>query len=136
MLAAWTPPSSGGGRLDGSPGLARALLDKHAREIDARRHALLDAYEAQAEPDLRGLAAALVQPLAAKLEDPDGGRGYLRIIAQLVPRPGARFEPSGEDEHNSLVRWRALMASHLDKDAVRVRRRLVAMRFAILELAR
>src|SRR5437870_10324250 len=58
-------------------GLVRAVLEKHHLDVDTRRHAMLDAYESDGEPDLRALAAALVHPLAAKLGDTDGGTAYL-----------------------------------------------------------
>src|SRR5690349_15397348 len=72
-------------------GLVRAILAKHHVPVEAERHALLDRYDA-AHPDgtpgdLREVAGALVRPLALKLSDRDGGRAYLRIMAQLVNRP-------------------------------------------------
>ena len=118
-------------------GLVGALLDKHAGETDARRHAMLDAYQANGQADLRALAAALVLPLAAKLDDPDGGRNYLRILAELITRPGLRVRVDDYDEErNSLLRWRTMVEPLLDADAIRFHRRFVALRFAILELAR
>src|SRR5690348_14711574 len=54
-------------------GVVRAVLEKHRPDIEARRHAMLDQYEADARPDLRALASALVRPAAAKLADLDGG---------------------------------------------------------------
>jgi len=50
--------------------MVRAVLAKHSPDVDSRRHALLDGYEA-AGPDLpapdrlRTLAGALVRPAAA-----------------------------------------------------------------------
>src|SRR5258706_13406180 len=55
-------------------GVVRAVLQKHRPDVEARRHALLDQCEADGEPDLRSLAAALVRPWAGKLADPDGGQ--------------------------------------------------------------
>src|SRR5215813_4360571 len=76
-------------------GLVRAVLAKHHPDVEARRHALLDEYESSADDDVRTLAGALVRPLASKLSDRDGGRAYLRIMAELTSRydqapPGAR----------------------------------------------
>ena len=48
-------------------GVIRAILDKHRPAVEARRHELLDDYEADGRPDLRPLAGALVRPLADKL---------------------------------------------------------------------
>ncbi|MEY2589238.1 MAG: hypothetical protein QOJ67_1222, partial [Acidimicrobiaceae bacterium] len=67
-------------------GLVRAVLAKHELEIERRRHQLLDAYEAWAEPNVRALAAALVEPLAAELSS-DGGIGYLQLVSDLYNRP-------------------------------------------------
>src|SRR5438874_9788261 len=61
-------------------GVIRAIVAKHRPDIEARRHAILDQYEAErpAGPEgLRVLAGALVRPLAAKLADTDGGPEYL-----------------------------------------------------------
>src|SRR3954464_7133754 len=60
-------------------GLLRAVLDRHYRDVEAARHAMLDAYEAEKTPGVRALAAILVHPLADKLAQP-GGRAYLRIL--------------------------------------------------------
>ncbi|MGZ4694196.1 MAG: TetR/AcrR family transcriptional regulator, partial [Acidimicrobiales bacterium] len=114
----------------GRSGLIRAVLDKHRGAIETRRHALLDEYEAAGRPDLRLLAAALVRPVAIELSDPDGGRAYLRIMAQLVNRPG-RPEPSREttDPTDSIYRWRQMVAPLLSEVAVhRLHLRFVALR--------
>ena len=74
-------------------GLLRALMAKHRRDVEARRHAMLDAYEADGRDDLRALAGALVRPMAAKLADADGGPEYLQILADLMNRPRADRRP-------------------------------------------
>ena len=67
-------------------GLLRALIAKHRRDVEARRHAMLDAYEAEGRDDVRALAGALVRPMAAKLSDPDGGhRPKERATPRLLP---------------------------------------------------
>src|SRR5258708_13677478 len=53
-------------------GLLRAVLDRHYRDVEASRHALLDAYEAGGTSDLRALATVLVHPLAPNLSQPAG----------------------------------------------------------------
>ncbi|KAB8182918.1 MULTISPECIES: helix-turn-helix domain-containing protein [Microbispora] len=118
-------------------GLLKAVLAKHRPEIEARRHQLLDEYEArgplpQADA-LRSLAAALVRPAAAKLADPDGGRDYLRVMEQLVHR----VPPSlPEDGGGSIDRWRELVAPLLPEAAVRLHQRFMAIRMTYVELAR
>ncbi|GAB3904821.1 hypothetical protein GCM10027612_73340 [Microbispora bryophytorum subsp. camponoti] len=118
-------------------GLLKAVLAKHRPEIEARRHQLLDEYEARCPlppaQARRTLAAALVRPAAAKLADPDGGRAYLRVMEQLVHR----MPPSlPEDGGGSIGRWRELVAPLLPEAAVRLHQRFMAIRMTYVELAR
>lgn len=113
-------------------GVIRAILARHAPDVEARRHALLDQWEAAAEADVRVLAAALVRPLAAELADP-AGREFLQIWAELVNRP---VLPPRGDPPDSLHRWRALVKPLLAEDAARLHRRFTAILHASLELAR
>jgi AcrR family transcriptional regulator len=117
-------------------GLVRAVLMKHDLTIEPHRHQLLDVYEADAAPDLRALAAALVVPLAAELST-DGGPGYLQLVADLYNRPNPTFDPSAvNDPTKSFARWRALVEPLLAPEAVRLHRRFDALRFTVSELAR
>jgi AcrR family transcriptional regulator len=113
-------------------GLVRALLDRHAREVDARRHALLDAFEQHRPAKVRALAAALVLPLAAKLADPSG-RDFLQILAELMNQPRPLIDIGPDD---SFLRWREVAEPMLDPGAVRFHRRFLALRFTVVELAR
>lgn len=161
-------------------GLLRAVLDKHTRDVDERRHAMLDAYElghsetprpgtpdhprtprpdapdhpqapwlgtpdhpqaprpdALGHPQSLSLASALVHPPAVKLADPDGGPAYLRIMAELISHPAASLATAEQDDPaGSIHRWRRLAAPALQQDAVRLHRRLVAIRFTMVELGR
>jgi AcrR family transcriptional regulator len=118
-------------------GLVRAVLAKHHLDVDTRRHAMLDAYEATGEDDLRALAGALVQPLASKLADPDGGGAYLQIMAELMNRPRPALDPAVfDDPADSMYRWREAVAGLLSEEALRLHRRFVVLRFAVVELAR
>jgi AcrR family transcriptional regulator len=128
-------------------GLLRAIMEKHGREVNARRNALLDQYEANGVDDIRALASAFVLPLVAKLHDHDGGRYYLRIAAELVNRAGRATEvdavsilsdPTGHDPHDSMTRWSALVGPLLSPIVVGppLHRRYAAMRFAHIELGR
>jgi AcrR family transcriptional regulator len=117
-------------------GLLRAVLAKHHHAVEAGRHAMLDAYEAEGRDDLRALAGALVRPSAAMLSDGDGGPAYLQIMADLMNRPRPVIDPAALDNTaSSIHRWRTLVAGLLDNDATRLHRRFVAMRFAAVELA-
>ena len=119
-------------------GLIRAVLEKHREPIETRRHQLLDECEALPQPDLRLLAGALVRPVAAELADRDGGRAYLRIMAQLVNRPVIPEQTrSMTDPEDSLYRWRHLVAPLLPEVAVhRLHLRFSAVRVTYIELAR
>lgn len=114
-------------------GVLQAIFDKHMPEVDARRHAMLDEYEARGESDLRALASALVRPLAAKLGDRDGGLQFLQIYAEIIDRPR---EPATKDGTDSLQRWRLLVEPHLDEDAARLHRRFTAILHTTQELGR
>ena len=118
-------------------GMVRAVLDKHMPSVEARRHALLDQYEADGVHDLRALAGALVRPLAAELSEPAGGREFLRIHADLLNRPRPSVDPGAlEDPGHSLFRWRALVDPFLEPAAARLHRRFTAVVFTAVELGR
>ncbi len=117
--------------------VVRAVVGKHRPAVDARRHELLDRIEAHPPAQLRDLAAALVEPDAAELADPDGGPAYLRIRAELVNRPRPRFDPTAPDDPtDSVHRWRALVGPLLEPNAMRLHRRFTAIRLAAAELGR
>jgi len=121
-------------------GLLRAVLRKHYSDVEVHRHALLDEYERTpaGRQDVRMLVAAFVRPAAAKLADPDGGRPFLRITAQLVNRPEIDvLDPTRADPKDSTHRWRMLVAPLLPDVAVtRLHRRFTAIRVTFVELAR
>jgi AcrR family transcriptional regulator len=128
-------------------GLLRAILTKHGREVHAGRNALLDQYEANGGEDIRALASAFALPLVAKLHDPDGGRCYLRITAELVNRtsgeilpeePSILSDPHGTDRRDSITRWSQLVGPLMPPSVVGppLHRRYAAMRFAHIELGR
>jgi AcrR family transcriptional regulator len=118
-------------------GLLTAVLEKHGHDVELRRHALLDRYESSGERDLRALAEALVQPLAAKLSEANGGGAYLCIYADLMNRRQPIFPPEElADRDDSINRWRHLVEPFLDPTAAKLHRRLVVIRFVVAELAR
>lgn len=126
-------------------GLVRALLVKHGQDVGARRNVLLDQYELAGRDDLRALASALILPLIAKLSDPDGGRGYLQIAAELLNVTNKMIEPGTpvaaivlDDPGGSMPRWLDLVAPLLPPEAIGppLHRRFAAMHFAYVELSR
>ncbi|GGV37807.1 putative transcriptional regulator, TetR family protein [Actinomadura cremea] len=119
-------------------GMVRAVFARHAPEVEARRHALLDACEADGADggDVRALAAALVRPLTARLADPSG-RAFLQIWADVLNRPEPIVPVAVlDDPSDSLCRWRALVEPLLEEDAARLHRRFTAVRYAAIEVAR
>lgn len=116
-------------------GVLRAILDKHLPDVDARRHALLDELATGDPASPRALAAALVSPLAAKLSDSDGGPAFLRIYADLLNRPAPALEYA-DGRFRSLHRWRVAAQPALEPEAVRLHRRLTALQYTAVELAR
>lgn len=122
-------------------GIVRAVFARHAPEVEARRHALLDACEAGGGvggdgADVRALAAALVRPLTARLADPSG-RAFLQIWADVLNRPDPIVPVAVlDDPSDSLCRWRALVEPLLEEDAARLHRRFTAVRYAAIEVAR
>jgi len=118
--------------FDDRAGLVQAILDKHVPDVEARRHALLDEYEASGRSDLRVLAGALVRPLAAKLADADGGAEFLQIYAELMDKTSQ----STMDTASSLQRWRDLVEPLLDEDTARLHRRFTVILHTTNELAR
>jgi len=66
-------------------GLLQAILDKHVPGIAGEREAMLEKLKGPPSTRwLRPLVEAFVRPVAAKLHDPDGGREFIRINAQLI----------------------------------------------------
>lgn len=69
-------------------GLLRALLEKHRHRIDAQRSAMLEQHPSPESLTLHEAITMLTQPLAARLDDFEGGGAYyIRIMAQLSANP-------------------------------------------------
>ena len=66
-------------------GLIQAILDKHVPGIALQRESLFDSMEAAGGvPAIEQVVAAFARPVAAKLLDPDGGKEFVRLNAQLI----------------------------------------------------
>ena len=66
-------------------GLIQAILDKHIPGIAQQRDNMFDAMEAaRTIPAIEDVVTAFTRPVAAKLLDPDGGKEFVRLNAQLV----------------------------------------------------
>lgn len=118
-------------------GLVLALIAKHRRTTEPRRHALLDHYEDVGVDDVRGLASALVAPAAAKLSDADGGREYLQISAEYYTRAQRATRLPELGPSDSISRWHKLLDPLVpDEERAVLHTRFPAIRFAFVELAR
>lgn len=62
----------------------RAVLDRHSVEIALVREAMVADLKARDDFDLRDVAAVVVRPLAARLEESEGGAAYIGINSQLA----------------------------------------------------
>jgi AcrR family transcriptional regulator len=94
----------------GRDGLVGAVLARHMHVVDARRLAFMDELEADGElRAVRGLAEALVLPLAEELGSPSG-RCYLRILAQMSDwEPARAVQIADVTANESLARCNALL---------------------------
>jgi AcrR family transcriptional regulator len=125
-------------------GLLRALVEKHTAVVAVRRDALLDQLEAASNITLRDVSSAFVAPLVAKLSDPDGGREFLRVAAQLVNRADRRIDPEDPlgvlvfDHGGTIERWTTLAKPLMPAGTTGspVHRRYAAIRFTHIELGR
>lgn len=92
----------------GREGLLRAILQPRLAAVDLHRGAILDSLERENAIDARGLARALVEPLAEELEHEEG-RAYVQIMAQWI-RDGRRLGvvPVRSDDSPASVRLGAL----------------------------
>jgi AcrR family transcriptional regulator len=118
--------------------LLRAVLDKHETAVEGLRVGLLDQHALAGEPDLRVLAAALVVPYVAQLDDHDGGPDYLQVVDEVISRP-ARFAEIRPEVLTSpgMLRWSRAVQPLLPPEAVGrpLHRRFAAIRFLHGELA-
>lgn len=64
--------------------LLEALLHRHSGRIDDAFPARLSELQASGNETIEALCQLLVQPLAAKLDDEDGGPSYLQVCAELT----------------------------------------------------
>jgi len=77
-------------------GLLEAIRAKHKRQI---RSEAKDSFASlAADPSPHDVVAAFVQPIASRLDDPDGGAYYLRICTQSMTNPSHAGFGFGDEE--------------------------------------
>jgi AcrR family transcriptional regulator len=116
--------------------LLKAVLERQGQQVDSRREVLLDEI-GSGKTTPRHLAAALVFPLVACMQDSGGGVEYLQIMGEIVARP-VRFASVIQDVTlKSMGRWIAEVERFLPPGAAGrpLHRRSAAWRFAHGELA-
>lgn len=114
-------------------GLLQAIRDKHVMMIVARRNDMLDRLEANGQYDLREVVRAFIYPVAQQMCEPDGGKEFVRINAQLVvphalevQEGGAPLHTPGKDRLARVLR-RAIADYKLPEPIVQQRLLLAAM---------
>jgi AcrR family transcriptional regulator len=80
--------------------LIEAILERHSLAMQASWAPLLE-QDAQEPVSLQTLLEAIVRPLAGKIDEPDGGRAYLELCAELgtsrsFPLMGMRIANTAE----------------------------------------
>lgn len=76
---------------DSKTNLLLAIIEKHEGVILQQRNAYIDDLIARKALSIESLVRAFVYPLAAKLDDEDGGQHYLCILAQLASCPNMQL---------------------------------------------
>lgn len=89
-------------------GLLHAVLDKHALPISEARDAQLDKLEAAGDYSFYQLVQALVEPMAAELDNPDGGREFIKIHSQLMS--SEQFRELRQQRDQDLVDVQRMLA--------------------------
>ncbi|MEP4146396.1 MAG: helix-turn-helix domain-containing protein [Halioglobus sp.] len=110
-------------------GLLHAVLDKHAIPITESRNAYLDQLEAAGNYSLYQLVKALVAPMAAQLDNSDGGSAFIKIHSELMSSEQFRGFRQQRDKDLADVQRMHHMARPFidmsDPDALRARGILV-----------
>ena len=75
--------------------LMQAIFEKHWQPIGALRRQMLADIKQLKPVTLEAIASALVLPVAARFDDPDGGLAYIKISAQLAATNTLRFFSQG-----------------------------------------
>jgi len=69
-------------------GVFEAIRAKHVARMDATRMPMMEPLGA--DPDIESLVDVAVTTLAGRLDDPDGGPYFLRLMAQAMVHPNIR----------------------------------------------
>ena len=106
-------------------GLLHAVLDKHAIPITQARNAYLDQLEAEGSYGLYQLVEALVAPMAAQLDNAEGGREFIKIHSELMSSEQFRdFRQQRDKDLVDVQRMQQMAQPFIDKsdpDALRAR---------------
>ena len=115
--------------------LLAAVLAPHQAHVDERRSLLVEELESRpGAADLRDVAGALVRPAAAMLQV-EGGKAYLRIMAEIWRDP-LRFSDAWRRFERSLGRWREVAMRSMPEAVSPLHRRAAAIQLCHNELGR
>jgi len=110
--------------------LLQAIFEKHWAPISAQRSAMIETLERNGDIQLEEVASALVRPVAARFDDPDGGIAYIKISAQLAAANILNFYKHEDDRAdpgygpNMAGLWAPFM-THLPKPVQEQRMSLI-----------
>lgn len=106
-------------------GLLHAVLDKHAIPIAEARNAYLDQLEAGGDYSYYQLVEALVAPMAAELDNADGGSEFIKIHSELMSSEQFRgFRQQRDKDLADVQRMQKLaipFVDNSDPEALRAR---------------
>lgn len=117
-------------------GLIRAISAYRMGAIDARRHELLSAVEAEGRTgDLRSLIEVKTWPQAESMVDDSGSNNYVRLMAQIHARPNVDFRDIVADVFDqtftTVNQYILDILAHLPDRVVRQRLRIMPAQTAI-----
>jgi AcrR family transcriptional regulator len=93
-------------------GLVQAIFDYHMPRIEQCRKQYVDALDEQRNP--QAIAEAVVMPLVKELDNPDGGRDYLRFLARITLHDLQPPEFATSSHNAVLVEVATLLRQMLD----------------------
>lgn len=94
--------------------LVNALLERHSDPIQHGWAAVVEHMTMDGRDTLEELVGLMVRTLVRKLDDPDGGREYLLVVAQLTQSPGFPVNDLPATQAPGILALMGAMMRHLD----------------------
>jgi AcrR family transcriptional regulator len=103
-------------------GLVAAIMRRHQASIEAEMGAAIDELERRGAVTIRDVVAAVVRPLAAKL-DTESGRNFLMLLPQITPALGRNLRRGvAEPSTPQSARVLELLRAHMPRVPLEVQR--------------